>query len=174
MTIFILTFQHFKSCKASFNAAILKYINFIIYEAFTFVLINDRISLIKRKVGEKIMALLKLEDIKKLLDENKINLKDLEKVSELEEIKKKNEKIIGLLDKFEKILNNKKISAIGVDKMLDDIVKILDDKLPKRKARKSASAPKKDKEKVEITDEKVEEKVENIENHNENENNQNV
>ena len=37
------------------------------------------------------MALVKLEDIKKLLDENKINLKDLEKVSELEEIKKKNE-----------------------------------------------------------------------------------
>ena len=32
------------------------------------------------------MALIKLEDIKKLLDENKINLKDLEKVSELEEI----------------------------------------------------------------------------------------
>lgn len=35
------------------------------------------------------MALIKLEDIKKLLDENKINLKDLEKVTELEEIKKK-------------------------------------------------------------------------------------
>ena len=29
------------------------------------------------------MALVKLEDIKKLLDENKINLRDLEKVSEL-------------------------------------------------------------------------------------------
>ena len=46
------------------------------------------------------MALLKLEDIKKLLDENKIDLKDLEKLNALEEIKKKNEKIIGLLDKF--------------------------------------------------------------------------
>ena len=171
MTIFILTFQHFKSCKASFNVAILKYINFIIYEAFTFVLINDRISLIKRKVGEKIMALLKLEDIKKLLDENKIDLKDLEKLNALEEIKKKNEKIIGLLDKFKELVNSKKLLATEVDKMLDDITKILNDKLPKRKAKtKSKSASKKDEEKIEITDEKVEEKVENVENHNQNEN----
>lgn len=123
------------------------------------------------------MALLKLEDIKKLLDENKIDLKDLEKLNALEEIKKKNEKIIGLLDKFKELINSKKISATEVDKMLDDIVKILDDKLPKRKAKtksKSKSAPKKDEEKIEITDEKVEEKVENVENHNQNENNQNA
>lgn len=124
------------------------------------------------------MALLKLEDIKKLLDDNKIDLKDLEKLSALEEIKKKNAKILGLLDKFEELVNSKKVPATDVDKMLDDITKILNDKLPKRKARKSASAPKKDKEKieekVEITDEKVEEKVENVENHNQNENNQNV
>lgn len=109
------------------------------------------------------MALIKLEDIKKLLDENKINLKDLEKVSELEEIKKKNEKIIGLLDKFEKLVNNKKISANKVSKILDDITKILNDNLPKRKARKSTSAPKKE-----------EKKVEDVENQIENENNQNV
>lgn len=124
------------------------------------------------------MALLKLEDIKKLLDENKIDLKDLEKLSALEEIKKKNEKILGLLNRFEELVNSKKISTSEVDKMLSDIIKILSDKLPKRKARKSASSPKKDKEKieekVEITDEKVEEKVENVENLNENENNQNV
>lgn len=124
------------------------------------------------------MALVKLEDIKKLLDENKIDLKDLEKLSALEEIKKKNEKILGLLNKFEELVNSKKVSATEVDKMLDDITKILNDKLPKRKARKSASAPKKDKEKidekVEITDEKVDEKVENVENLNENENNENV
>ena len=107
------------------------------------------------------MALVKLEDIKKLLDENKIDLKDLEKLSALEEIKKKNEKILGLLNKFEELVNSKKILATDVDKMLDDITKILNDKLPKRKARK-------------ITDEKVEEKVENVENHNQNENNQNV
>ena len=112
------------------------------------------------------MALVKLEDIKKLLDENKINLKDLEKVTELEEIKKKNEKIIGLLDKFEKMVNNKKISASKVSEILDDITKILNDNLPKRKARKSTSAPKKE--------EKEEKKVEDIENHNENENNQNL
>lgn len=123
------------------------------------------------------MALLKLEDIKKLLDENKIDLKDLEKLNALEEIKKKNEKIIGLLDKFKELVNSKKLLATEVDKMLDDIVKILDDKLPKRKAKtksKSKSASKKDEEKVEITDEKVEEKVENVENHNQNENNENV
>lgn len=124
------------------------------------------------------MALLKLEDIKKLLDDNKIDLKDLEKLSALEEIKKKNGKILGLLDKFEELINSKKIATAEVDKMLDDITKILNDKLPKRKARKSTSAPKKDKEKIEekvkITDEKVEEKVENVENLNENENNQNV
>lgn len=108
------------------------------------------------------MALVKLEDIKKLLDENKINLKDLEKVNELEEIKKKNEKIIGLLDKFEKLVNNKKISASKINEILDNITAILKDNLPKRKARKSTSAPKKE-----------EKKVENIENHNENENNQN-
>lgn len=119
------------------------------------------------------MALVKLEDIKKLLDENKIDLKDLEKLSALEEIKKKNEKILGLLNKFEELVNSKKILATDVDKMLDDIVKILDDKLPKRKTR-TKSAPKKVEEKVEITDKKVEEKVENVENHNENENNQNV
>ena len=58
------------------------------------------------------MALVKLEDIKKLLDENKINLKDLEKLSTLEEIKKKNEKIIGQLDRFEKLVNNKKLSEL--------------------------------------------------------------
>ena len=109
------------------------------------------------------MALIKLEDIKKLLDENKINLRDLEKVSELEEIKKKNEKIVGLLDKFEKMVNNKKISASKVSEILDDITKILNDNLPKRKARKSTSTPKKE--------EKEEKKVEDIENHNENENN---
>ena len=112
------------------------------------------------------MALLKLEDIKKLLDDNKIDLKDLEKLSALEEIKKKNAKILGLLDKFEELVNSKKVPATDVDKMLDDITKILNDKLPKRKAKKSASAP----EKVEITDKKVE----NVENLNENENNENV
>ena len=123
------------------------------------------------------MALLKLEDIKKLLDDNKIDLKDLEKLSALEEIKKKNAKILGLLNKFEELVNSKKVPATDVDKMLDDIIKILNDNLPKRKP-KSKTAPKKDKEKieekVEITDEKVEEKVENVENHNEIENNQNV
>ena len=108
------------------------------------------------------MALVKLEDIKKLLDENKINLRDLEKVSELEEIKKKNEKIIGLLDKFEKMVNNKKISASKVNEILENITVILNDNLPKRKARKSNSTTPKEK------------KVEDIENQIENENNQNV
>ena len=123
------------------------------------------------------MALLKLEDIKKLLDDNKIDLKDLEKLSALEEIKKKNGKILGLLDKYENLVNSKKVPTTEVDKMLDNIIKILNDNLPKRKP-KSKTAPKKDKEKieekVEITDKKVEEKVENVENLNENENNQNV
>lgn len=119
------------------------------------------------------MALVKLEDIKKLLDDNKIDLKDLEKLSALEEIKKKNEKILGLLGKFQELINSKKIDTTEVNKMLDDITKILNDKLPKRKT-KTKSAPKKDKEKVEITDEKVEEKIENLENLNENENNENV
>lgn len=109
------------------------------------------------------MALVKLEDIKKLLDENKINLKDLEKVSELEEIKKKNEKIIGLLDKFEKLVNNKKISASKVNEILENVTTILKDNLPKRKARKSNS-----------TTQKEEKKVEDVENHNQIENNQNV
>lgn len=109
------------------------------------------------------MALVKLEDIKKLLDDNKIDLKDLEKLSALEEIKKKNQKILGLLDKFEELVNSKKILATEVDKMLDDIVKILDDKLPKRKPKSKTSASK-----------KVEEKVENVENLNENKNNENV
>lgn len=108
------------------------------------------------------MALIKLEDIKKLLDENKINLRDLEKVGELEEIKKKNEKIIGLLDKFEKLVNNKKISASKINEILDNITAILKDNLPKRKARKSNSTAPKEK------------KVEDIENQIENENNQNV
>lgn len=109
------------------------------------------------------MALVKLEDIKKLLDENKINLKDLEKVSELEEIKKKNEKIVEMLDKFEKMVNNKKMSASKVNEILDNITTILKDNLPKRKARKSTSAL-----------EKKEKKVEEIENHNEIENNRNI
>ena len=108
------------------------------------------------------MALVKLEDIKKLLDENKINLKDLEKVTELEEIKKKKEKSIGLLDKFEKMVNNKKISASKVNEILENITVILNDNLPKRKARKSNSTAPKEK------------KVEDIENQIENENNQNV
>lgn len=102
------------------------------------------------------MALVKLEDIKKLLDENKINLKDLEKLSALEDIKKKNEKIIGLLDRFEKLVNNKKLSATEINKMLDNVIKTLNDNIPKRKTK---SAP---------------QKVENVENHNQNENNQNI
>ena len=81
----------------------------------------------------------------------------------MEKIKKKNEKILGLLSKFEELINSKKILATDVDKMLDDITKILNDKLPKRKAKSKTSTPK-----------KVEEKVENVENHNENENNKNV
>lgn len=109
------------------------------------------------------MALVKLEDIKKILDDNKIDLKDLEKLSALEEIKKKNEKILGLLSKFEELVNSKKVPATEVDKMLDDITKILNDKLPKRKSKSKTSAP-----------EKKEKKVENVENLNENENNQNV
>ena len=109
------------------------------------------------------MALVKLEDIKKLLDDNKIDLKDLEKLSELEEIKKKNEKIIGLLDKFEKLVNNKKISATKVNEILDNVTAILKDNLPKRKARKSN--PNAQKEEV---------KVEDVENHNQIENNQNI
>ena len=109
------------------------------------------------------MALIKLEDIKKLLDENKINLKDLEKVTELEEIKKKNQKILGLLGKFEKLVNNKKISASKINEILYNITAILKDNLPKRKARKSTSAT-----------QNKEKKVEDIENHNENENNQDV
>jgi hypothetical protein len=108
------------------------------------------------------MALLKLEDIKKLLDDNKIDLKDLKKLSALEEIKKKNAKILGLLNKFEELVNSKKVPATDVDKMLDDITKILNDKLPKRKPKSKTSAPKK------------EEKVENVENLNENENVENV
>lgn len=116
------------------------------------------------------MALVKLEDIKKLLDKNKINLKDLEKVSELEEIKKKNEKIVEMLDKFEKMVNNKKMSATKVSEILDNITAILKENLPKRKARKSTSTPEKEEIKVEITDEKVE----NVENHKEIENNQNL
>lgn len=123
------------------------------------------------------MALLKLEDIKKLLDDNKIDLKDLEKLSALEEIKKKNGKILGLLNRFEELVNSKKVPATEVDKMLDDITKILSDNLPKRKSKtktKSKSAPKKEEKKVEITDEKVEEKVENVENHNQIENVENV
>lgn len=108
------------------------------------------------------MALVKLEDIKKLLDDNKIDLKDLEKLSELEEIKKKNEKIIGLLDKFEKLVNNKKISATKVNEILDNVTAILKDNLPKRKARKSNSTAQKEK------------KVEDVENQIENENNQNL
>ena len=82
------------------------------------------------------MALVKLEDIKKLLDENKINLRDLEKVSELEEIKKKNEKIVEMLDKFEKMVNNKKMSASKVNEILDNITIILKDNLQKIKSRK--------------------------------------
>lgn len=117
------------------------------------------------------MALLKLEEIKKLLDDNKIDLKDLEKLNELEEIKKKNEKIIGLLDKFEKLINNKKISASKVSEILENVTAILNDNLPKRKPKSKTSAPKKVEEKDK---EKVEEKVENVENHNEIENNQNV
>lgn len=109
------------------------------------------------------MALLKLEDIKKLLDDNKIDLKDLEKLNELEEIKKKNEKIIGLLDKFKELINSKKISATKVNKVLENVTTILNDNLPKRKSKSKTSTPK-----------KVEEKVENVENLNENKNNENV
>ena len=108
------------------------------------------------------MALVKLEDIKKLLDDNKIDLKDLEKLSELEEIKKKNEKIVEMLDKFEKMVNNKKMSATKVSEILDNITAILKENLPKRKARKSNSTAQKEK------------KVEDVESQNEIKNNQNI
>ena len=67
------------------------------------------------------------------------------------------------------MVNNKKISASKVNEILENITIILNDNLPKRKARKSNSTAQKEK-KVED----VENQIENIENHNENENNQNV
>ena len=67
-----------------------------------------------------------------------------------------------MLDKFVKMVNNKKISATKVNEILDNITAILKDNLPKRKARKSTSAL-----------EKKEKKVEDVENQIENENNQN-
>ena len=76
------------------------------------------------------------------------------------------DRIVGLLDKFENLVNSKKVSATEVIKMLDDITKILNDNLPKRKTKSKTSAPEKEK--------KVEEKVENLENQIENEKNQNV
>ena len=43
------------------------------------------------------------------------------------------QRITSLLDKFEKLVNSKKISTTEVDKMLNNITKILNDNLPKEK-----------------------------------------
>ena len=67
------------------------------------------------------------------------------------------------MKKEELMVNNKKISASKVNEILENITVILNDNLPKRKARKSNS-----------TAQKEEKKVENVESQIENKNNQNV
>lgn len=93
-----------------------------------------------------------LNDIKELLEKNKISADDIKKFTEFQAVKTKKEDIENLLKKIEDDFVENKISFKNLDEILTDIIEQLKDK---RKKKKNKKTTKKTEEKVENTAEAI-------------------
>lgn len=93
-----------------------------------------------------------LNDIKELLEKNKISADDIKKFTEFQAVKTKKEDIENLLKKIEDDFVENKISFKNLDEILTDIIEQLKDKRKKKRNKKTA---KKTEEKVENTAEAI-------------------
>ena len=100
-----------------------------------------------------------LNDIKELLEKNKISADDIKKFTEFQAVKTKKEDIENLLKKIEDDFVENKISFKNLDEILTDIIEQLKDKRKKKRNKKTA---KKTEEKVENTAEAI--KIEETQN----------
>ena len=93
-----------------------------------------------------------LNDIKELLEKNKISADDIKKFTEFQAVKTKKEDIENLLKKIEDDFVENKISFKNLDEILTDIIEQLKDK---RKKKRNKKTTKKTEEKVENTAEAI-------------------
>lgn len=93
-----------------------------------------------------------LNDIKELLEKNKISADDIKKFTEFQAVKTKKEDIENLLKKIEDDFVENKISFKNLDEILTDIIEQLKDK---RKKKRNKKTTKKTEEKVENTAEVI-------------------
>lgn len=93
-----------------------------------------------------------LNDIKELLEKNKISADDIKKFTEFQTVKTKKEDIENLLKKIEDDFVENKISFKNLDEILTDIIEQLKDK---RKKKRNKKTTKKTEEKVENTAEAI-------------------
>lgn len=93
-----------------------------------------------------------LNNIKELLEKNKISADDIKKFTEFQAVKTKKEDIENLLKKIEDDFVENKISFKNLDEILTDIIEQLKDK---RKKKRNKKTTKKTEEKVENTAEAI-------------------
>lgn len=93
-----------------------------------------------------------LNDIKELLEKNKISADDIKKFTEFQAVKTKKEDIENLLKKIEDDFVENKISFKKLDEILTDIIEQLKEK---RKKKRNKKTTKKTEEKVENTAEAI-------------------
>lgn len=93
-----------------------------------------------------------LENIKELLEKNKITADDIKRFTEFQDIKTKKEDIEKLLKKFEDDFAENKITFKNVDEIFTIILDTLKEKRKKKRNKKTA---KKSEEKVENTAEAI-------------------
>ena len=93
-----------------------------------------------------------LENIKELLEKNKITADDIKRFTEFQDVKTKKEDIEKLLKKFEDDFAENKITFKNVD---ETFTIILDTLKEKRKKKRNKKATKKTEEKVENTAEAI-------------------
>lgn len=93
-----------------------------------------------------------LNDIKELLEKNKISADDIKKFTEFQAVKTKKEDIENLLKKIEDDFVENKISFKNLDEILTDIIEQLKEK---RKKKRNKKTTKKTEEKVENTAEAI-------------------
>lgn len=89
-----------------------------------------------------------LNDIKELLEKNKITADDIKKFTEFQAVKSKKEDIENLLKKIEDDFVENKITFKSIDEILTDIIEQLKEK---RKKKRNKKTTKKTEEKVENT-----------------------
>ena len=79
-----------------------------------------------------------LNNIKELLEKNKINADDIKKFTEFQAIKTKKEDIENLLKKIEDDFVENKITFKSIDEILTDIIEQLKEKRKKKRNKKTA------------------------------------